>query len=164
MSQRVQGRLDEETWRPVLDAARPYEVSNMGRVRQVLPSGLRPVLAGSYNPDGVHCVGIRGRGRVRISRLVCEAFHGPQPAGLVVTFADQDRTNARADNLSWGSRCQNMKRGEAHHSAKLTEQDVTAIRAEYLRTEDDRCVLAKTYGVSQSTVGSVIRREHWTHL
>jgi DNA-binding XRE family transcriptional regulator len=39
-----------------------------------------------------------------VSKLVCEAFHGPRPPGYVAWHIDRDKLNDRADNLEWISR------------------------------------------------------------
>ena len=45
----------------------------------------------------------------RVSRLVCEAFHGPPPfPRAVVMHLDNDQTNNRAENLKWGSQKENL--------------------------------------------------------
>ena len=45
----------------------------------------------------------------RISRLVCEAFHGPAPfPRAVVLHEDDDETNNKPENLSWGTQKQNL--------------------------------------------------------
>lgn len=45
----------------------------------------------------------------RVGRLVCEAFHGPQPAGApVVLHLDEDAHNNRPENLRWGTMKENM--------------------------------------------------------
>jgi hypothetical protein len=45
----------------------------------------------------------------RVSRLVCEAFHGGPPFdGAVVMHLDDDQTNNCANNLKWGSQKENL--------------------------------------------------------
>jgi hypothetical protein len=50
--------------------------------------------------------------------------------------------------------------GEANGSAKLTDNDVRAIR----RFKGPAAVLAKKYGVNFCTILRVIRRETWRHV
>lgn len=51
--------------------------------------------------------------------------------------------------------------GERQHNAKLTEQDVRAIRSAGGVTQK---TLAARYGVQQTTISGVIRRQTWAHV
>lgn len=44
----------------------------------------------------------------RVHQLVAEAFIGPRPAGLVTRHKDGDPSNARLDNLHYGTQRENM--------------------------------------------------------
>ncbi len=57
-----------------------------------------------------------------------------------------------------------VARGEEQGSSRLTEEDVLAIRREYVPYKVSYPVLAKKYGVNPETVARVVRREHWVHL
>jgi hypothetical protein len=50
--------------------------------------------------------------------------------------------------------------GGDHHSSKLTEEIVLAIRA----SDDNRAVLAARYGVNWSTVNKIVKRRIWKHV
>lgn len=55
------------------------------------------------------------------------------------------------------------KRGESHHNAKLTEEDVKAIRKAY----DDGVpakIMARVFSVSQATIHSIGHRFAWKHV
>jgi len=61
--------------------------------------------------------GVLSRGRYKISfrgknyfvaRLVCEAFHGPAPAGTVCMHLDENPLNNRPENLAWGTQKENL--------------------------------------------------------
>lgn len=44
-----------------------------------------------------------------VARLVCEAFHGQQPAGKpIVIHLDEDPSNNRPSNLCWGTQKENL--------------------------------------------------------
>ena len=53
--------------------------------------------------------------------------------------------------------------GAATPSAKLTEDQVRAIRRSHLRGVPQR-QLAKAYGVHVDTIGAICRRETWRHV
>ncbi len=52
-------------------------------------------------------------------------------------------------------------RGERHGMARLTRAAVIEIRA---RGESDQRALAREFGVAQTTIGKVVRRETWRHV
>ena len=52
-------------------------------------------------------------------------------------------------------------RGERHGNAKLTAEQVRAIRRDRSAHDTAFHVLAERYGISVSTVGRVLRRETW---
>lgn len=68
-------------------------------------------------------------------------------------------TNAEntADKISKGRDC----RGEASPSAKLTADDVEAIRSEYAAGQVRQRDLAKRFGVSRSQIGNIVRGDAW---
>jgi DNA-binding MarR family transcriptional regulator len=66
---------------------------------------------------------------------------------------------AMAGNLKWW-----VRRGEASSRAKLTDNDVLAIREKYQRRELTQQQLADLFKISRSAVGRIINREAWTHV
>lgn len=113
----------------------------------------------------------------KVHRLVCEAFYGPAPEGATdVAHFDGCRTNNRVENLRWASRKENMQdaiqhgttqraRGSQNSQAKLTEEDVRAIRAAPKR-RGILYELAERYGVSRNVVGNIRTKtsRHWSHI
>ena len=54
--------------------------------------------------------------------------------------------------------------GEEHGRAKLTDDDVREIRALYATGNYSQPILGKRYGVVHSTIGRIVRGEHWANL
>jgi hypothetical protein len=110
-----------EEWREIRDWEGLYEVSNLGRVRSVPRSQVRlgkggnpttfrygyKLLRPGQNDNGYLLVRLsdmtNGRQQTaKVHRLVCEAFHGPQPSwDYEVAHKDHVRDNNVADNLRW---------------------------------------------------------------
>jgi HNH endonuclease/NUMOD4 motif len=125
MADRTISHLVEE-WRPIEDYP-GYEVSSFGRVRSLerivvqrsgkkQPQPARLLSFGKMN-NGYKCVSIRTPGRrdkVNVHVLVTRAFLGPRPKGQESRHKDGDRMNARLDNLSYGTRKQNIADAIAH--------------------------------------------------
>jgi DNA invertase Pin-like site-specific DNA recombinase len=77
------------------------------------------------------------------------------------------RLGTQADNIAdmdtKGRRRGHVQRGTKNPLAKLTEDDVRKMRAEYAagaRQVD----LAARYGIWQGTVSSILRRRTWAHV
>lgn len=107
----------KEIWRP--SAAPDYLVSSLGRLMRLPCLGTMPHGGarwyGGEPRYGANCESdlrpkLFHRGRTyKVSRLVCEAFHGEAPfPGAVVMHLDDDEANNRADNVAWGSQKENL--------------------------------------------------------
>jgi Trp operon repressor len=129
-------------------------------------SGTGEYLRVSYRDD----TGKRAKASVHV--LVCEAFHGPRPEGMVVRHRNGNNQDNRADNLCWGTPAENYAdrdahgttaRGERQGLAKLTENDVLRIRALLAEGLSQR-EIAEKFRVSDVTVSDIGHRRTWTHL
>jgi hypothetical protein len=117
-------------------------------------------------------LGARSWKQLGVHFLVCEAFHGPRPAGKLVAHGDGNPANNRADNLRWATHRQNeadkVKHGtrmwcDRHHQAKLTDDQAREVRdrrraGEALRT------LATEFGISKQQVWAIGAGKAWVGL
>lgn len=95
-----------EVWKDVTNFGGRYQVSNLGRVRNIerahLPNG--GILMPDVNRSGYHLVHLQRLGRERrvgIHRLVAEEFI-PNTAGKPqVNHKDGNKSNNTPDNLEW---------------------------------------------------------------
>ena len=141
--------MSDEIWKPVLGYEGFYEVSSIGRVRSLdrwverPPQGTR-LVRGRVLKQTVQVgrdfgypyikVCVNGVSKTkRVHTLVCEAFHGPRPAGMQVCHNDGTRTNNTVGNLRWGTPSENQldridhgtsSIGERNPNARLSEPDV----------------------------------------
>lgn len=125
------------------------------------------------NPDGYRSVKIAGK-RIKVSKLVLEAFYGPRPDGMECRHLNNRRDDDRASNLAWGTHKENIadkkrhgthQAGVKHAMHKLTEAQVLAIRQAYIEGGVTQRELARQYGVSQGgCIGPILRRKNWSHL
>lgn len=71
-----------------------------------------------------------------------------------------------ADNNSDMVERQRQARGETNGNAKLTEADVRAIRATYVRGSSTQGLdsLARRFGVDPSLIGLIVNRKRWGHV
>ena len=99
--------------------------------------------------------------RVKIHRLVLEAFVGPRPDGLCCCHHDDDRTNNMLSNLRWDTYAANRADSDRNGTttSKLDPEKVATIRA----STESLNALADRYGVSKATISGVRRRKSWAH-
>ena len=113
--------LPGEEWRPVPNYP-GYEISNMGRCRSWKVQPSPRLIAPGSKPDGYLNYRLRNPGGVQLTRmahrLVMEVFVGPCPDGMEVRHLDGDQANNRLENLTYGTRSENMRdivRHGRHH-------------------------------------------------
>lgn len=153
-----------------------YQVSGDGRIRRSVPvrggiagKVLRPFAKESGHRDIV----LRRNGKfvhARIARLVCEAWHGPCPAGHECCHNDGDPANDHWTNLRWDTRKANHAdklshgtdfRGERSPNARLTWKKVREIRGRYAAGGVTMLQLAKEYGVIETAIWKIINQKRW---
>lgn len=100
--------------------------------------------------------------QLRVARLICEAFHGPSPAGMQVRHKDGTQTNDAASNLAWSTSKENIADkkihgtqpfGTDHPNGKLTHQQISDIRA--LKGSRLQREIAADYGITQGHVSRI---------
>ncbi len=138
-------------------------------------SGEARALAVTQDRKGYFRVGAyRGRKRVCVAvhRLVADAFHGPRPDGAEIRHLDGNNKNNIPNNLMYGSATENVRdrlkhggypTGSDHHNAKLSSVGAASIRARRVAGTPVK-TLASEYGVSLSTVESVIYQKSYNAL
>jgi hypothetical protein len=125
--------------------------------------------------------GSNGYGRIKVSgkvqmahRMAWEIENGSIPEGLCVLHRCDNPSCVRPDHLFLGTHRDNAidremkgrgskQRGEERGSAKLTNQDIPRIR-ELCDNGVTQRAAARIYGVAQSTIGEIVRREKWSHV
>lgn len=124
---------------------------------------------------------------LRAHRVSWELHYGPIPHGLFVCHKCDNRPCVRPDHLFLGTAADNardmaqkgrstlgdrnpariykerMPRGEGHFMAKLTEDDVRAIRNRHAAGEKVR-QLADEYHVCRQGIEAIIKRKNWKHV
>jgi hypothetical protein len=95
--------------------------------------------------------------------------NGPIPEGLCVCHTCDNRPCCNISHFFLGTRTENLEdmtakgrrvKGESHGCAKLTEEDVLAIRTDNRTLE----VIAKQYGVSYALISYVRNGKIWKHV
>lgn len=131
---------EQEEWRPV--PSKPgILASSLGRVHRISDAGLARQGARSaptfgtlvrqrVGKDGEYVKRVvqwRGFGLLLVSRLVCEAYHGPAPfEGAVVMHLNDDSLDNRPGNLKWATQWENL-------STRSSKPRIDAARRENAR-------------------------------
>ena len=184
---------EREIWLPVAETEGLYEVSNTGRVRSLdrfieykqrgktvrrLQKG--KLLSNSSDAE-YQVVKVCYKDRheyVRIHKLVAIAFVEKVEGKNYVNHIDANKHNNRADNLEWVTQKENIIHarkmglcsdtiGEQHHNSKLTEDDIRWIRENDKATNGGKMLrkeIAKTLGISVTTVTHIANRKTWKHI
>lgn len=101
-----------------------------------------------------------------VAIMVLETFSGPRPEGCTASHLNGVCQDNRITNLVWESHKDNCARkkehgthqaGEKNPAAKLTKQDVIAIRASSLGSRK----LAPIYNVSDAHIRNIRRGDTW---
>lgn len=175
-----------ELWKPIVGLEAYFEVSSFGRVRSKARSvrflsrnggeawrAKQPKdLAPQIQNAGYALVHLTVDGQ-RVARtvhtLVARAFLGECPPRMEVLHWDGVKTNNCLDNLRYGTKQTNREDarrlgtlavGERVASAKLTADDVTAIRA----TGGRSAAVASALGISGRQVRRIRSGDAWRHL
>jgi hypothetical protein len=120
--------MEEEIWKDAVGFEGHYKVSNLGRVmtKRGLVRKLR--LNDGYWAVDLSVGPVKSGNRL-VHRLVAQAFI-PNPENLpVVRHIDNCRTNARADNLRWGTKKDNMEDLSAFYKrARQNEGEIIRLK------------------------------------
>lgn len=177
----------QEYWKPVAGWEDFYQVSNWGRVRSIertVQCTFNGTVSSRTFPSVVRKqqIGTNGYLSVRLQTqqkaktysahvLVAEAFLGPRPPGQDVCHGPEGKLINTPENLSYGTRKQNLadrdrdgtsQKGERGPTAKLSAEQVKEIRS--LRRTHTLKMLAEIYGVGLTNISAICRRITWTEI
>lgn len=182
--------MTRETWKAIPGYEGAYEVSDQGRVRSLdrhitapnrwggvmrrrcrgkILTPVRNLKRGGYQYVTLMCDG--NEVKRRVAGLVAAVFLGPRPTNLVVCHKNGNAQDDRADNLRYGTQQSNIDDqlthgtrlfGEKNAAAVLTAADVAAIKAS--RGVKTQQALADEYGIQQSQVSRIQRKQRWAHV
>lgn len=173
-----------EVWKAIAGYEGSYEVSTLGRVRSLdkpnATSGPRKGRIRKLVPIGADAqqylsVVLSKNNVVRCGRvhvIVLETFVRPRLPGEQARHLNGRSTDNRLSNLAWGTVEQNtadkfahgtVRRGEAHHNAKMSVGDVHRVRD--LRAFGYKYAdIASHLGLTETQVAKVVRGEKWAHV
>lgn len=160
-----------EQWKPVVVFDGPYEVSNMGRARNISTGRIlkQSNRGGGYPSVGLYLDG--NRTHFKISHLVADAFLPAKTlTDTVVRHLNDDKSDNRACNLARGTHHDNHMdavrngktlKGGMNPKAKLTEDDVREIRRLHATGKFLLRELALQFSVIFQTISLIVLRKTW---
>ena len=111
-----------------------------------------------------------------VHRAVASAYIENINSFPFINHIDGDPMNNSVDNLEWCTAKQNaqhatnmgmnmppVQKGNRNSQAKLTEDQVRAIRRQYEQVKNCSAI-ARTYGVCPKTVNDIIHNKRWSNL
>jgi hypothetical protein len=125
---------------------------------------------GALNAKGYGSIRIAGKTELA-HRMSYRRYRGEVAAGVQVLHRCDVPACINPDHLYLGTHADNMRDmssrnrhpyryGEAHHNAKLSQDDVCAIRASF----DNYTSLARRYGITKDNIYSIRARKTWRHV
>ena len=164
-----------EKWKPVSGYEGYYQVSNLGRVRNIKKRrGTRvgSILDARTNHGGYVIVGLRGESGEykdhRVHVLVAQAFIGPKPVGLDVNHIDGNKENNKVSNLEYVTRSENLRH------ALLNGLTPRRIRANPNKVKATRILLAdgtmtqkeigEALDLGQTTISNIGSGKTWGYV
>ncbi len=160
------------TWNPIPEYE-GYFACKEGLVASIKRGTLK-ILSPITAKDGHQYVFLYRDGRMLkqwIHRLILITFNRQPMENEESRHLNGQPSENRLENLAWGTRQDNANdrmmhgrypRGEACSSHKLTEVEVLEIRRRF--GQESSRQLARTYGVSHTTVLGAVKGHHWRHL
>ena len=126
---------------------------------------------GARDTKGYGLICVDGRANLKAHRVAYELAVGDIPAGMLVLHRCDNPRCVNPFHLFLGTTKDNAEdmvmkgrnsplRGSSSPTARLTEAEVIAIRADS-RTQDQ---IARAYGIAQTTVSAIKTKRIWSHV
>ena len=163
-----------EEWRDVVGYEDLYQVSSMGRVRNVRRG---TVLKTHPDRAGYIKIGLSKNGRQTgkfVHRLVAEAFIDNPESKTDVNHKNGIKGNNNLSNLEWNTRSENLlhayrtgllvvKHGEEASRSKFTEEQVSEIKILH-ESGISQSSIARVLGVTQPTISYIVNGVNWREM
>ena len=161
----------------IIPALTPRQLKNFELRIERIPFSECWLWSGRRDKNGYGQFSVGGNGKLWAAsshRIMYTLHHGPIPDGLHIMHTCHNghlgcvtpwhlKAGTHDDNMK-GKAENGKQKGEQNHNSKLTDDDVAAIRAEYVPRVVTQRALAKKYGVGQPVINCVVNRKTWQHI
>lgn len=89
---------------------------------------------------------------------------GEMPTGARSGQHTHPERTARGERHGSRTKPESLLRGSRHGMARLSEDDVRAIRARYDTGQSSQYALARDYGITRSGIKHIVQRRNWKHV
>ncbi len=166
-----------EEWKPVSEFPADYRVSSLGRIKRISASNRadKEFLEGTLAKHGYRVITFTV-GNIcyqrYLHRIIAAAFIPNPESKRYINHKDGNKENNALDNIEWvtarenlihRSRVLGLEIGINHHSAKLDNEKVCAIRELFLAGLSNTQIAAQ-FLVSRATIGAVRSKRTWFHV
>lgn len=178
---------EEEVWKDIKGYEGLYKISTLGRIKKMegkvhykdgrvrrYREQLRKVRIGKAGYPAVTLTKNKKKKTHTIHSLLAEAFIPKVDGKDRINHINGIKSDNSLENLEWCTQKENMTHardtgllttyGENTHSSKLTEADVLEIRDLFENKKYSHQKIADIFNVSRENVGSIVRRQTWTHI
>lgn len=163
----------QEEWRDVIGYEGYYIVSNTGKIKRIkkMPGTSCKILKQTYSYGYSH-VNLSKQNtlkRIRVHKIVCQAFLDNPNNKKSINHIDNNRSNNNLSNLEWCTAKENYEhsriqgrntRGEKQHSSKLNEESVKEIKKSKLNNAE----LGRKFNVNKSSIRMIRIGKNWSHV
>jgi hypothetical protein len=150
-----------------------YEISNLGKVRNIKLKKTHQVRISKFGYDRVHLRKDNKEFNKFMHVLVYNTFIGKIPNGYEINHKDGNKLNNKIDNLELTTRSGNIKhayennlmdrKGIKHPRSILKENDIIKIR-KLLKNGFTQRYIGELFGVKRSTIQNIKCNKNWKHI
>lgn len=164
-------------WQEVIGYEGRYKISDKS---ETLSISQRQILKQKKNKQGYLCARLYKDGiykKIKVHKLVLEAFVGPCPEGMECRHLDGNKLNNKLENLCWGTHSENMQdkmehgnhyqpdnKGSKHPLSKLNEKQIRIIKYLLKTNYLTQIEISKIFEVNKSTINDIKMHKTWTHV
>ena len=158
--------MGKEIWKSVVGFENRYEVSDLGRVRNIKTNYILKPKINKYR-GCYQFYSLYGDDKKMHSysthKLVLNSFVGKRPDNMQCCHNDGNPLNNELSNLRWDTLRNNIQDRERHGTLKLSKENVLSIRSGLKNVKSYKDI-AKKYNIHRTTVAAIAKGDLYSYL